>query len=220
MKFKLTIFLFSLLFVFSSIGQFKFELVNEFKTTANDFTTDNLNSIFLIENNQVFKLNYKGDTICAYSNKTLGNISFLDVNNTLRPLLFFKENAQIIVTDNTLSAQQEPYSLEQLDLYQAQLVATSLVENGVWIYDQELFQLIKINKGFERVYESGNLEQLLQKDSLNPTQILEYREHVYLVSPKHGILVFDIYGSYIKTIPVLNIDEIQVEQETIYYQKE
>ena len=111
----------------------------------------------------------------TYSNKTLGNINYLDVNNTLRPILFFKENARIVVTDNTLSAQQNSYSLEDLDLYQAQLIATSLVDNGIWIYDQELFQLIKVNKEFERIYESGNLEQILQKDNLNPSQILEHK---------------------------------------------
>jgi hypothetical protein len=109
---------------------------------------------------------------------------------------------------------------EDLDLYQAQLIATSLVDNGIWIYDQELFQLIKVNKGFERIYESGNLEQILQKDSLNPSHILEHKDNVYMVCPKQGVLVFDIYGSYIKTVPVLNVDEIQIENKIIYYQKE
>ena len=134
--------------------------------------------------------------------------------------MFFKENARIVVTDNTLSAQQNSYSLEDLDLYQAQLIATSLVDNGIWIYDQELFQLIKVNKEFERIYESGNLEQVLQKDNLSPAQILEHKNHVYMVCPRQGILVFDIYGSYIKTVPILNIAEIQIENNIIYYQKE
>ena len=106
-----------------------------------------------------------------------------------------------------------------LDLYQAQLIATSLVDNGIWIYDQELFQLIKVNKEFERIYESGNLEQVLQKDNLNPSQILEHKDMVYMVCPK-GVLVFDIYGSYIKTIPLLNVGEIQIEDNIMYYQKE
>jgi len=220
MKIKLSIFFLSFAFIASSIGQVKFELLNEFSTPVTDFTTDNLNKIYLIENNQVFKLNYKGDTLYTYSNKTLGNISFLDVNNTLRPLLFFKENARIVATDNTLSAQQNSYSLEELDLYQTQLVASSLVDNGIWIYDQEIFQLIKVNKSFERIYESGNLEQILQREGLNPTQIIEHKDNVYLVCPKYGVLIFDIYGSYIKTVPVLNVYEIQVENETLYYQKE
>lgn len=220
MKLKLFILFFSVVFVNAGIGQIKFELVTEFPTSIRDFTTDNLNKIYLIDNNQVFKLNYNGDTLYTYSNKTLGNISCLDVNNTLRPVLFFKENARIVVTDNTLSAQQNSYSLEDLNLYQTQLIATSLVDNGLWIYDQELFQLIKINKGFERIYESGNLEQILQKENLNPTQIIEHRDYVYMVCPEHGVLVFDIYGSYVKSVPVLSINEIQIENNTLYYQKE
>lgn len=216
---KLFILVFGFCVVVSGNGQIKFELIDAFSTTTKDFTTDHLNRIYLIDNNQIFKLNHAGDTLYVYSNKTLGNINCLDVNNTLRPILFFKENARIVVTDNTLSAQQNSYSLEDLDLYQAQLIATSLVDNGIWIYDQELFQLIKVNKEFERIYESGNLEQVLQKDNLNPSQILEHKDMVYMVCLK-GILVFDIYGSYIKTIPLLNVGEIQIEDNIMYYQKE
>lgn len=220
MKMKLFILVFGFCVVISGNGQIKFELIDAFSTTTKDFTTDHLNRIYLIDNNQIFKLNHTGDTLYVYSDKTLGNINCLDVNNTLRPILFFKENARIVVTDNTLSEQQNSYSLEDLDLYQAQLIATSLVDNGIWIYDQELFQLIKVNKEFERIYESGNLEQVLQKDNLNPSQILEHKDMVYMVCPEQGILVFDIYGSYIKTIPVLNVGEIQIEDNIIYYQKE
>ena len=220
MKLKLSILVFVFGIAVSGNGQIKFELLNEFSTSTKDFTTDHLNKIYLIENNQIFKLNHAGDTLYVYSNKTLGNINCLDVNNTLRPILFFKENARIVVTDNTLSAQQNSYSLEDLDLYQAQLIATSLVDNGIWIYDQELFQLIKVNKEFERIYESGNLEQVLRKDNLNPSQILEHKDMVYMVCPKQGVLVFDIYGSYIKTIPLLNVGEIQIEDNIMYYQKE
>lgn len=219
MKLKLITYLFSIFTVFSCFGQVTFQLVNEFSTSATRFTTDNLKKIYLVENNQVFKLNYSGDTLFTYSDKTLGNITSIDVSNTLRPLLFFKGNAQIVVTDNTLSAQQASYKLEELNLYQTQLIASSLVDNGIWIYDQELFQLIKVNTSFERIYESGNLEQLLQKDSLTPSQLTEDKGKVYLTSPNHGVLVFDIYGSYIKTIPVKDVQQIQVANGNIYYQK-
>ena len=114
MKLIILVFVFGV--VISCNGQIKFELIDAFSTTTKDFTTDHLNRIYLIDNNQIFKLNYAGDTLYVYSNKTLGNINCLDVNNTLRPILFFKENARIVVTDNTLSAQQNPYSLEDLDL--------------------------------------------------------------------------------------------------------
>lgn len=41
-----------------------------------------------------------------------------------------------------------------------------------------------------------------------------------MVCPERGILVFDIYGSYIKTIPLLDVGEIQIDENIIYYQKE
>ena len=67
MKLKLSILVFVFGIVISGNGQIKFELLNEFSTSTKDFTTDHLNKIYLIENNQVFKLNYAGDTLYTYS---------------------------------------------------------------------------------------------------------------------------------------------------------
>ena len=61
--------------VISGTGQIKFELIDTFSTTTKDFTTDHLNRIYLIDNNQIVKLNHAGDTLYVYSNKTLGNIN-------------------------------------------------------------------------------------------------------------------------------------------------
>ena len=201
-------------------SQEKWNLVKKMEVNIDDFYTDNLGYIYQLKNNEIIKINYDGDTLFQFSDKLLGDITELDVRNTLRPIIFCKDNAQLIITDNTLTIQNQGIDLSELDLYQASLIASSRIDNGIWIYDRELFQLIKINSSVERIYESGNLEQILGKENLNPIQLVEFENKVYLLSKENGIMVFDIYGSYINTIEIKNIEAIQILSQAILYQKE
>ncbi len=201
-------------------GQYDFTLQDSIKVDCNHFTTDNLGNIYLYKNDELKKLNKKGAVQFTYSNKLLGTISYVDASNPMRILIFYKGISQIVITDNTLSVQGQSIELENLNLYQTQVVANSYLDNGIWTYDQELFQLIKLNTQFEREFESGNLEQLIGITNLTPTQIEQENGFVYMTCPNNGILVFDIYGTYYKTIPITNIDKIQVLKHGIFYQKE
>jgi hypothetical protein len=50
--------------------------------------------------------------------------------------------------------------------------------------------------------------------------LLEYDNKVYLNNPSTGILIFDVYGTYYKTISVKNVKQFQVIGEWIYYLSE
>lgn len=218
-KFNICLVLLHLIGVFSVPAQERWTLENEYLVDIENFYMDNLGYFYLLRNNEIVKMNQDGDTLFQFSNKLLGDITDVDVQNTLRPIVFFRDNAQLIITDNTLTIQNKEVDLTKINLYQASLIASSRVDNGIWIYDRDLFQLIKISTSFERYYESGNLEQILGKEDLNPIQLLEANSKVYLLSPLNGILVFDVYGSYINTIPILHIEEFQMIGDFLFYKK-
>ena len=75
----------------------------------------------------------------------LGSIDQVDVSNPLRPLLFYKDQGLIIVLDNTLSQQKNPISLNELGLYQTSCIANSNFDNGIWLYDVDVNEIIKID---------------------------------------------------------------------------
>lgn len=216
----IVVFIACVLCSFNISAQDQWTMESEFSVEIDDFYVDGLSNVYLLHDNVITKVKKNGDTLFRFSDMSIGNISNVDVSNMLRPVIFCQQNSEIIITDNTLTMQNGIHNLSDLDLYNASLVASSKIDNGIWIYDNELFQLVKVNTSFERIYESGNLEQLLLKENLAPIQLKEFDSKVYMLSPENGILVFDIYGSYINTIPLLGVEWMQIIETGILYLKD
>ena len=133
----------------------------------------------------------------------------------LKILVFYRNYLLCIFLDNTLSLNGEPISFDKTGFLQAQLICSSH-NNGLWIYDQQNLELVRVGQSLERTQQTGNLAALLSIN-LHPDYLIEYDNKVYLNNPETGILIFDIYGTYYKTIPVKNIKQFQPFGNQVYY---
>jgi hypothetical protein len=77
-------------------------------------------------------------------------------------------------------------------------------------------QYFDVNLQF--VHESITLNSLTGPD-IQPTFMLEKSRNVYLNVPGFGILVFDRFGNYSKTIPLEIPGEFQVTDQNLFYFK-
>lgn len=182
---------------------------------ANLVVTDNLSNVYLVTNDQFTKYNGKLIHSKEFSNKNFGAITSADVNNPLRILLFYRDFGRIVFLDNTLSQNGDPLALEKLGFPMATLAASSF-DNGIWIYDQPSFELVRFNNSLEISNRTGNLSQILGIE-LQPNFILEKDNRIFLNNPTTGILIFDVFGTFIKTIPVYNLTSFQVADDDIVY---
>ena len=55
---------------------------------------------------------------------------------------------------------------------------------------------------------------------LQPSFILERHNNIYVNDPAIGILQFDVFGTYVKTIPLKNLTEFQILNKQLVYQLE
>lgn len=195
--------------------------LNFFGQDLKDYKTDVQGNTYKIYDQEIIKFNTASTTEFRYSNKILGNIYSIDVTSALRPLIFYRDLQKIVITDNTLSKQnQQIISLDEMDIFQAVCVASSKIDNGIWIYDQELLQIIKLDRTLNKVLETGNLQQLLSIDNLSPESMIEKSGYLYVYCPINGFLIFDIYGTYYKTIPIYNVFTWNVIEDKILYVKD
>ena len=151
------------LFLFISINSFcqsKFKLIATIEIEADFFTTDNQCNLYVVKANELSKFDKMGKLVYKYSNKNLGNIDFVDASNMLKLLVFYKNFSQVVFLDNTLSLTGSPVGLDKDGFRQAQLVCSSH-NNGIWIYDQQNFELLRLNQALEQIQQTGNLSLLL-----------------------------------------------------------
>ncbi len=190
-----------------------------FKTQAEFIETDNVGNLYLISDDQIIKLNKQGDTMFVSSNKITGDISQVDLNFALKPLVFHKDQNSISILDNTLSQQKSIINLDDHDIYTPKAVCNSYSGNTIWVFNQDNYELFKINSELGVQYQSGNLK-LQINEGVDITSMREYKNKLYANSPENGILVFDIFGTYVKTIPIKNCRSFQVYDEIILVQME
>ncbi len=194
-----------------------FQLIKNIATQADFFTTDNQSNVYAVKANVLTKFDKKGKLLYKYSNKNFGDISFVDASNMMKILLFYKSYLVAVFLDNTLSQNGDPISFDKLGFIQTQLVCSSN-NSSMWIYDQQNLQLIRLDQNLVPTQKTGNLSVLLNM-SLQPDALIEYDNKVYLNNPGSGILIFDIYGTYYKTIPVKDVKQFQPFNGRVFYTK-
>ncbi len=190
-------------------------LVKSLAVKAEKVTTDNLSNIYLINNDVLQKYDPQGNLMKTYSNKTFGRINTVDASNPLRIILFYRSFLQVVFLDNTLAQNGDPVSVESLGYPLAQFVCSSH-DNGMWIYDEQNFELIRFDQYLQLSNQTGNLAQILGMD-LKPQSLIEYDNRLYLNNPSSGILVFDIFGTYYNTIPIKGIRDFQFKEDALLY---
>lgn len=195
----------------------QYPLTLDVPVTADYFTSDNLGNVYVIQGNEIIKYLPNGKLFNRYSNMMRGNITSVDATNPLKLLLFYRDFSKIQFLDNQLS-ENHLISLQDLGLEQSTLVCISF-DNGFWVYDQISFSLIRFNQAFDKTQEVRNINQNIGYEP-QPNFLHESSDWVYLNNPETGILVFDVFGTYFKTIPLKGLNDFQLASDNLLYFKD
>jgi len=202
-------------FAFLAFQDSKFKLVKFIPTTSSSITTDNLGNSYLFNGTLLEKYDADGNPLKNFSNKNLGNITSVDASNSLKVLLFYKSFQQILFLDNMFSPSGSAISLNALGYNQTTLACSSH-DNGFWIFSQQNFELIRFDQNLQKIQQTGNISQLTGME-INPGFLIEQYDKVFLNDSAKGIFVFDMYGTYNKTIPLKGLHHFQISNNQIIY---
>ena len=197
----------------------EYVLQQTLETDAVQFATDKLQNIYLVNaKNKIIKLDKTVNQQYLYSNNRLGELTYIDATNPFKLLLFYPDFGNIVVLDRTLT-ENGSFNLFDLNLLQVNAVGTAS-DNGIWLYDPLNFKLKKINQRGDVIVQSADMSLTLNTQ-LQPNFVVEKEQRVYLNDPEVGILVFDLFGQYLKTIQRKGLDDFQIiDGRCIYYDQE
>ncbi|MFC2175500.1 hypothetical protein ACFLR1_00845 [Bacteroidota bacterium] len=195
------------------------QLVTTIKGDFDLLTTDHIGRLYVTKGSEVFLYSKEGELKFRYSSLNLGDVTFLDTRNPLKLLLFYKDYSQITFLDNSLSETRgQTLDLNKMNLATAQLACTSF-DNGFWVYNPINFQLLRYSQSMRISNEVSNINQLVGAD-INPNQMLEDDNWVYMNDPEYGVFVFDSFGTYSKLIPIPGAKQIQVRGNSVFLETE
>lgn len=215
--FFLTVFLlfYSSLFSQNEKSNGDYIFLFELNTDAKNFTTDKLQNIYLLgEKNEIIKLTPEGKEQFRYPNTTLGEPNYLDATNPFNLLLYFPDFQNVITLDRTLNLAGE-INLQQLGFFRVNGLGMA-GDGNLWVYDEVEFRLKKIGQDGRVILQSGDLSLELRQ-GIRPNFLLERGQQVFLNDPEVGVLVFDVFGRYSKTLPLKGLKEFQVVGDELIF---
>jgi hypothetical protein len=124
----------------------------------------------------------------------------------------------MVILDNMLAPAGDPIQFGSMGYNQVSLICSSH-NNGTWIYDKQNSELIRFDQSFQVTNQTGNISQQLLTE-INPDFLIEQNNKVFLNDSTKGILVFDVYGTYNKTIPLKGLYHFQTDNDLIIFFKD
>jgi hypothetical protein len=187
----------------------KVALVQKFMGEIKNFTTDNLGNIYLLNaNNQIKKINERGDSIAVYNDvRRYGKIFSIDATNPLKVLVFYKDFATIVVLDRLLNVRAS-IDLRKQNILQVTAIASSY-DNNIWLFDELDSKLKKIDENGNVLLESADFRQVFDPVP-SPSVMYDRDGQLYLYDPKKGLMVFDYYGAKKNNFQLLHVSDLQV----------
>ncbi|MFC2121938.1 hypothetical protein ACFLTI_10125, partial [Bacteroidota bacterium] len=190
-----------------------YKILGKIESDNNYFSTDPLGNVYLINKNIISRYNKDGSFENSFSNSISGNISFADLSDPLRIMLYFSDFNQLIFLDNTLSRIGDYVSLDDYGFDLVSTVCTS-ANGGIWLYDQKKEAVVYLDRNMKIKQQTPRISNIIDFIE-EPDFMLEKDNKVFLNIPGAGIVIFDNFGSYLKCLALKNINEFQVFEEQI-----
>ncbi|MBS1763853.1 MAG: hypothetical protein JSS90_02675 [Bacteroidetes bacterium] len=178
------------------------------------FSMDNLGNIYAVEDGNIIKADTSGRIIQTYSNRAAGTFDVIDAANPLRILAYSKEFSIIFFFDNKLSVQSTVNLREQF-MYDVSAVASG-ISDGFWLYDNIQNRLFKYNYLLKNTAQSQPFN-LLVNDPLKIGDIAENSRWLVCHNQGVGFMLFDRFGSYVKTWRAPDATAFMILENTMVY---
>ncbi len=208
---------FQIAVVFSSLSAFSQDLVklNEFEITAETFYCDPIGNIYSVFEQTISKYTPEGKLIASFNYANYGKIASLDVSNPFKALIYFSDFNRIIILNKELSPESDPLDLNFTPLEHAEHICWSY-QNGMWAYIPNNDQLLRLNQQLKISSSVTNLNSNLGHN-LIVQQMKEYNNKLYINHNNSQLLIFDLFGTYLKSVPFQNLSNFRIIGNSIFY---
>jgi hypothetical protein len=218
---KISAILFTICFLYvSAIAQTDttFKLIRVLKGDIAAFTVDNLDNVYILDGrNQLKKYNNNGDSVAVFNDvKKYGQVSYMDVSNPLKVLLYYQDFSTVVMLDRLLNI-RNTIDLRKQNIFRAKAIGQSY-DNKIWVYDELENKLKKIDEDGKLLLETPDFRLLLGQ-ALSPFKLFDENKYVYLYDSLYGVYVFDYYGALKNNIMIQRWNNFKVAGKYIFGSK-
>jgi len=218
--FAFVVVLFQLFFV--QAQELKTAFLKDYSINADKFIgVDDFENSYYIKHNTLYKKTPQ--TTYSYANSQLGEITSVDITNSLKILIFYRDFNTVLLLDNRLNELTIPINFTT-ESFSKNITFTSISSNNnLWLYslDDHILQLWN-HQTRKTQFTSQPITSFI--DNFIPIRQFSTYKSCWLVGERN-ILKFNEYGTFIESYEVNNSDlktfdegYIVLEDKILFYQ--
>jgi hypothetical protein len=177
---------------------------------------DRFNNIYITDTRgEIIQYDLKGKVLQKYSPLKPVKITSLEAWQAIKIFVFSRDLQQIIFMDRFLTP-SPVIKLQDLSVGFIR-TATISVDNNFWLVDDSDLSLKKYDVLQQKLIINTPLNLMLTSASFDINFAREYQNHLFINDKKNGILMFDVLGNYLKTLPVKNLNYFNFFNDELYF---
>lgn len=182
------------------------------------WSMDVLGNHYISDGRVLIKIDSSGAEKYRQSIKSLGNDFESFSINSMKLVLFSKDQQTICYFDNTLTSSEDCIALEQLQVENASLICPSSRPEMLWIYDNvnSTLRLFNIEKKEVQIVLTNTLGTF----GLNSIDKLTERNNQLFVFGNNKVIILDLFGSLISTVELGESNLSQIHNGDIFTLKD
>jgi hypothetical protein len=183
-------------------------------------SVDYIGNYYVQNNNELWMFNRYDTLFRKFSIINLADVTNIDASNALKIQIYYRELGKILYIDNNISDLSTAISLNDMELAQSTLVCASY-DNGFWSYLPGTMSLYRYDQTMKRVVDIESISRFYRGSMMEPSFMKEYSNTLYIFFPDYGILVFDVFGAYVQTLPIDKLIYPDIQSgELIHYRND
>lgn len=162
---------------------------------------------------QLLKLDDSGNLLASFSQPNLAPYTSLEMQNSLNPFCFARDNQQVVFLDRFL-ANPVVYDLSQWTSSFVWL-ATPSIDRQLWLLESDPFRITKIDR-----FTGNVLHEIYMQIGLEIEDLVYFsarQQNLILVDQYKGIYMFDLFGNLVKHVAENGVTFVQLIDDELFY---
>jgi hypothetical protein len=192
----------------------EFLLLKTIPFKGTELFADHLGYYYLVGKDKIQKVHPSDSLTQFHQRQGLGPITSIDVTNPMKTLVYFNDYRTIEILDNWMTLVRE-IKLDDYGYMQISAICNSST-NGIWFYDENSATLKRIDDAGNLLRQSVSTRQSINK-VLRVSSMIEKNGVLYLADSSAGVFTFDMFGNYMRTLPLRGVQKMMIQNDKIYY---
>jgi hypothetical protein len=173
------------------------------------------NIYFATFDGDIIKLNSQLEQQQTFSPPNPNYTQILDAWQGLRIFTFHRDLQKFRLINRNLSLHEDYlFPVQQIGFVE---LATPSFDNNIWLIDQSDFSLKKYLIHNQEIGSNTPLQLLLNPSNYELLHCQEYQNRLFISTRGKGILIFDNFGTYLKTFNYPGIGYFNFNNDDIYF---